>query len=118
MPGRTEFLQTVGGQTGTLNTTTDGVVETDNYKEGGGFTVGDGTNTYPHEVNPTETIQELIITETGPDIRAFITTASGTTYTVHLREAGLALDTQAIESVEFKDPNNTGAATFGMWTGE
>lgn len=117
--GYEENNRTVRGSGGTLRTNTTGVMEVDNYTEAGAFTVGNGSNGYPHTVDPTETIQELVITETGSDIRADVTTRSGDTVTdLHLRGVTLASDTLEIDSITFKDPNSTGDPTYGYWVGE
>lgn len=117
--GGVELNRTVEGDNGTLSTSTTGVIQTNNYVEGEAFTVGNGTNTYPYTVDPTVTIQEVTITESGSDIRADLTTKTGDTITdLHLRGAALALDTVEVDSLTLKDPNSTGAPTFGMWSGE
>jgi len=120
MPGVPEFTQAVGGSEGApVATTQTSAFEVDNYQEGGAFTVGDGTTAYPLSVDPAEYIQELVITETGTDIRADIVTKSGTQINdVHLRGAVLAEGKIEMDSITFKDPNATGAATFGYWVGE
>lgn len=120
MPGIPEFTRQVGGQAGaTVGQSNAGALETDNYREGGTVEIGNGTNTYPHTVDPSELIEELVITETGTEIRADMTTSSGTTLNgVPLRGATLASNFLELDSVTFKDPNDTGAATFGFWAGE
>lgn len=120
MAGRKEFTRAVGGSgQGPVSTSQAGAFETDNYEAGGSFTAGNGTNPYPHLVDPAALIQELTITETGTDIRADITTADGTVIEdIHLRGAALAENYISIDSVKFRDPNNTGASTFGFWAGE
>lgn len=118
--GSQELNRTVRGSGGTLRTAETGVVETDNYSEGGSFTVGNGTNAYPYTLDPAgATIQELVISETGSDIRADLTTKTGNIISdFHLRGAALAMDKIEIDAITFKDPNATGSATFGLWTGE
>lgn len=118
--GSQEFAQAVRGSgSDPIATTASSAFEVDNYNEADSFTVGNGTNAYPLTLDPPEDIQYLIITETGSDIRADITTVSGTTVSdFHLRGAGLSLSSLEIANITFKDPNATGAATFGMWIGE
>lgn len=120
MPGGEEFVTRVGGEgDGPVATSQASAFETNNYEQGGSFTVGEGTNTYPFTVDPAALIQELMVTETGEDIRVDITTADGTVITdIHLRAASISEDFISIDSVTFKDPNGTGIATFGYWVGE
>lgn len=120
MVGAPEFLQQVGGGSGKpLATNATGTVETDNYTVGDAFVCGNGTNAYPFEVNPAEVIQEFGITETGADIRLDIVTKSGDVMSnIQLRGSLPVLDTIEIDSLTFRDPNNTGAPTFGFWVGE
>lgn len=115
--GSQEFSVPVRGSAGDPISTSasNGSVETNNYDEGG--TIDEDGSAYNYTVDPTETIQELIITECG-NIDAEITTTSGTTFTIPLRGATLALDTVSIDSVVFKDPNGTSAALYGAWVGE
>jgi hypothetical protein len=114
--GGEELTQAVGGSGGTpIRTNTDGTVETDNYAEGAAFDV----TTYPTSIDPTETIQELIITQTGTEITADLTTKTGTVISgLSLRGVTVVLDKVEIDSITFNDPNSTGAPTYGMWVGE
>jgi hypothetical protein len=116
MPGRSEFLQEIGGQSGAaVQTNASGVIETNNYVEGDGFSF-DGT-AYPYTVNPPESIQELVIVECG-DIVAEIETASGTTFDLELVGSAAVFNHWAINSVTFRDPLGTGAVISGGWAGE
>lgn len=119
--GSEQFSTAVRGSSGEpISTAAVGAIETDNYSEGGTIAVGgsSGTN-YPLEVNPAETIQELIITQVGDEVVADIDTISGTTISdVPLNGRTLALDTIEIDAVTFRDPNATGALTEGVYIGE
>lgn len=106
---------TVQGTNGVLTTSTSGVVQTDNYEEGGAFDYN-GT-AYPYTVDPAETIEELVITTSG-DIVARITTTSGTTFDLPLAGGSGTFDKWSIDVVEFQDPNATGDRIAGGWAGE
>lgn len=115
-----QFTQTVGGGSGQpMRTSATGVVETNNYEEGAVIEVGPNTATaYPHGYNPAETIEELIIIETGTDIVADVVTTSGTPITIPLRGKSPTLNYLSIDSITFRDPTGSGADTYGMWIGE
>ncbi|MFC7131655.1 MULTISPECIES: hypothetical protein [Salinibaculum] len=119
--GSEQFSQAVRGSGGVpIATNTNGTVETDNYSEGGVFAAGGNSgNAYPLEVNPAETIQEIIVTQVGDAIVADYTTVSGTTLTdVPLNGRTLTQDTLELDSITLKDPDGTGALTEGWWIGE
>lgn len=113
--GVQEFSQTVRGSGGTLRTNASGVMETDNYPNGAAFD-NDGS-AYPYSLNPAETIQELNITSAG-DIVARITTTGGDTFDLALAGTTASFDKWEIDSIEFRDPNATGARIAGGWAGE
>lgn len=113
--GVEQFSQTVRGSGGTLRTAATGVMETDNYSHGGAFDE-DGT-TYPVEINPAETIQELTITQAG-DVDAEITTTGGDTFALRLHGGVGVWDKWEIDSVTFRDPRGTNATVSGAWAGE
>lgn len=117
MPGVEQFSQTVRGSGGTLATSLTGAIETDNYDEGGSINVESAD--YPLTVNPAETIQELVVIETGSDIRLDITTVSGTEMNdIRLAGASLVLDKIQIDQLTLRDPSATGDATRALWVGE
>lgn len=117
MPPNEQNVQKVGGSSGTLATTTEGTVETDNYDDAGVISASGAQ--YPLTVNPAATIQELIITELGPAIVADIDTVGGNSVTdVPLNGRTLAMDTLSIDAITFRDPQGTGDAVEGLWVGE
>lgn len=119
--GYRENNRTVRGNGGTLQTSATGVIQTDNYDDGAALTVEPSNgDSYPVTFDPVEfTIQFLKILETGSDIRMDITTKTGDILTdIHLRGAGLEEGAIEMDSVTLKDPNNTGAATYGYYSGE
>jgi hypothetical protein len=105
----------VEGTDGVLTTSTVGSIETDNYTLGDGFDFDGGS--YPYSVDPTATIQELVITTAG-NVEAEITTDGGSTFTLPLAGGSGAFDKWSIASVTFRDPENTGARLAGGWAGE
>ena len=115
--GSKEFAQAVRGSGAEpISTTAASAFEIDKYREGAVFDF-DGS-AYDYSVDPTETIQELLIT-VAPSSELDITTRSGTTIEgFPLNGATLALNTIEIDSVTFKDPNSTTARVAGMWVGE
>jgi hypothetical protein len=116
MPGRSEFLQEVGGDGGgAVSTNATGVLETNNYTEGDSFSF-DGS-AYPYLLNPPETIQELVVVKSAA-IVIQIETKSGTTFDLDLSGSSGVFNHWAINSLEFKDPNGTTAAISGGWAGE
>jgi len=116
MPGRSEFTYPVGGSGGgtPVSMSQAGAFETDNYGEAGTIQI----TAYPTTIDPDEFIENLIITETGTEIVATITTKTGTKFDAHLRGAGIDMDTLEVDQITFKDPTGSGAATYGWWVGE
>jgi len=121
--GYPENNRTVRGDRGTLRTSATGVMETNNYSDGGAFGVdpsNDSFANYPHTIDPaTFRIQFLKILDTGTDIRADLVTKTGETISnINLRGAGFEEESIEIDSVTFRDPNATGKPTFGYYSGE
>jgi len=105
----------IRGSNGTLSTTTDGTVQTDNYTSAAGFDF-DGSN-YPYSVNPSNfDIQEVVITTAG-DIDLQFDTVNGTV-TVPLAGGVGSFDKLTAQSITFRDPNATGARIGGLVVGE
>lgn len=93
----------------------NGSIETNDYDYGDAFD-HDGS-AYPYEINPAETIQELIITEAG-DVVARITTVGGDTFDFRLRGSNGAFNRWNIDKVVLRDPQGTAAPISGGWAGE
>ncbi|RDZ65875.1 hypothetical protein C5B90_05865 [Haloferax sp. Atlit-12N] len=113
--GVDQFSQEVRGSGGTLATSTQGTVETDNYAHGDGFDF-DGS-AYPYTLNPAETIQELVLTKTG-NIDMEVTTTGGDTFTIPLAGNVGSFDKWEIDTVTFRDPDATASTLAGGWAGE
>jgi hypothetical protein len=105
----------IRGSNGTLSTTTDGTVQTDNYNSAAGFDF-DGSS-YPYSVNPSNfDIQELVVTTAG-DIDVEFDTVNGTV-TVPLAGGVGSFDKLTAQSVTFKDPRATDSRIGGLVVGE
>jgi hypothetical protein len=119
--GYEENNRTVRGSGGTLATSTTGVVQTNNYDDGGVITVEPSNgDSYPAEFDPADhTIQFLKVLETGTGITMDIVTKDGETLEdIHLRGAGFEEEAIEMDSVTFKDPDGTGEPTYGYYSGE
>lgn len=113
--GSQEFSQSVRGSGAQpIQTTATSSLVTNNYDNGGSFSI----TSYPHTIDPTDSIEELIIMETGNDITLDVTTSQGNTITgIPLRGVSAAITAWDIDSITFNDPNGTGAGTYGAWAG-
>lgn len=106
--GRPQFTMPVQNSQGNeLDTSTT-------YPNGGDFNKAGGT--YPYTLNPAETIQELVVTKVG-DIEMDITTTGGQVVTVDL-DSPAVFNRWEIDSVDFRDPNNTSAQLAASWAGK
>lgn len=85
------------------------VVETDNYAEGAAF-----SGAAPADVDPTETIEEVVITQSGDDSTMTVTTVSATSFTINLNGGVLALNTLEIDTLSFGGTSQID----GFWVGE
>lgn len=111
-----QFSQAVrGAGAQPLATTTNGTVQTDNYEAGAAYDF-DGS-AYPYQVNPAETIQELLVTRSA-DVVARITTIQGDTFDFELAGTTGSFEGWEIDQIEFQDPNGTAARISGGWAGE
>ena len=114
--GSQQFSTAVRGSAGDpINVSGTGSLETNDYDQGAAFDY-DGS-AYPYSLNPAETIDSLIITETG-DIVARITTVSEAQFDLPLAGGSGVIDDYNIDTVEFRDPNGTTARIAGGWAGE
>jgi len=111
--GRPQFLQEVGGDSGSpISTSTEGVVETDNYSHGDAFAF-DGDD-LPQTVDPVEVIQELNLTLTGGDTELEITTTGDDTFVLQMQGTSASFDKWEI--TEFDVLGTSDVA--GAWAGE
>jgi hypothetical protein len=106
---RKQFATTIVTE-GTLDTTTQTT-----YPNGG--VVNEDGSAYPYTLDPSETIEELIIQDVDPDVDVVITTTGGDTFTLPVSERGV-FNRWQIETVEFKDPTGTAASVGAVWGGE
>jgi hypothetical protein len=114
--GIKQFNQSVTGQAGMpVQTAPNGTIQTDNYETATAFDK-DGSS-YNYSFNPSFTVQELVLTQSG-DVDAEITTTSGDTFVLRTHGTTLTLDTVSIDSIVFKDPRGTSARLTGVIIGE
>ena len=107
MPGRPEFIQGIGGQTGPgVQTNESGSIETNNYTAA--TALEEDGSAYPYTLNPTTTGEVLWITSCG-DVDATFTLKDGSTETVRLHGGEGVVDWWSFDSVEFTDPRSTSA---------
>jgi len=111
--GRPQFLQEVGGDSGSpISTSTEGVVETDNYSHGDAFAFDGGD--LPQTVEPDEVMQELNVTSSGSDSVLRITTSGDDTFDLELHGGTGSFDKWEITSFEVRGSSNVS----GGWAGE
>lgn len=115
--GVPQFNQTVAGQGGTLQTTTTGVIETDNYADGGEIEAP-ATDAYPVSLNPAETIQEFIVTQNHADLETEIHTTSGDVFQAFRGGSTGVRDKWEIDKIVVSDPTGSGATYTAEWAGE
>ncbi|WP_363467836.1 hypothetical protein [Halogeometricum borinquense] len=97
-----------------VETVVSNTVSTNDYPAGG--VIDTNTDALPATVNPTTTIQELVVVASNKHV-ATITTTGGDTFDVPLLGAG-AFDSWEIESVEFSDPTGSGGRLVVTWAGD
>lgn len=117
---RPEFSRTATGENGqAIQLGTDGSLATNNYPFGGGFDF-DGA-AYPYEIDASaESIalfQEIYLTESA-DIEMELLLDVGDTITIPLAGSIGSWDGFEVETITFRDPNNTAARVAGGWAGE
>jgi hypothetical protein len=114
--GRKQFIQEIGGSDGDpVATSTEGVIETDNYSHIGTFDHSGGN--YPYTVDPAEVIQEINFTAAG-DIVAVIHTTGGDSERLALAGVVGSFDKWEITKIVLEDPKGTSARVAGGWAGE
>lgn len=92
----------------------ESVVETNAYVDG--QAIDEDGSAYPYTVDPAWSIQEINLTDVG-DVVAEITTVGGSTFDVPLESRIGSYDHWVVDSITFKDPNNTGHALKGAVAG-
>jgi hypothetical protein len=115
--GSQEFATPVRGSGSTpIQTNAQGAIETDNYRQGGGFDF-DGS-AYPYTVDPTDFDIQVIHITKASDIVLEITTLTGNTFDVPLAGGSGVIDWIEVDNFTLKDPNNTNARVAGSYGGE
>lgn len=72
---------------------------------------------YPYTLDPSETIEELLIHNVGATIDAEITTTGGSTFTIPI-DSPAVFNRWAVDKVVFRDPNGSSAQLSASWAGE
>jgi len=108
---------TVRGTGGTLRTNASGVMEVDNYP-GGGEINAPVDDTYPVSLNPSETIQEFIVTQHDSRLNVELHTVDGTVIKAFRGGVTGIRSRVEIDKVVVSDPNNSGATFTAEWVGE
>jgi len=116
--GAEQFSTPVRGASGSpISVAQTGTIETDNYSHGDAVSASDASD-YPLTVNPAAVIQELIVTQSAPELTLTVTTTGGDTYEMFAGGTLGARDKTEIDSVEITDPTGSGAAFSAEWAGE
>jgi hypothetical protein len=92
-----------------------GSIETNDYDHGDGFDFSGDSS--PYNINPAETIAEIIITGSG-DVVMDVITIGGDTVPLPLNGGTGSFDRWNVDKIVFRDPNGTNAAVSGGWAGE
>jgi len=113
--GSEQFSQAVRGSSAEpVSVGQTGSIETNDYDNGDAFD-GSGAD-LPLDVNPPETIHELIVTRSPDDAVATITTVSGDTFDLPLAGGTGSFDRWNIDKVVFE--SSSGGRISGGWAGE
>lgn len=115
MPSEQHSRAVRGSGAAPIGVAQTGSLETNDYDYGSAFEF-DGS-AFPYTVDPAETIHELTITDSGA-VYARITTTGGDVFDLPLNGGTGTFDRWNIDSVEFRDPDNTSASVAGGWAGE
>jgi len=116
MPRR-QWVQGVGGGGGEpISTNARGVIQTDNYPSGG--EIKSSTDSYPIEVNPAETIQELNVTQHSDALVVEVHTTGGDVFEAFAGGTLGSRDKWEIDKVVVSDPDSSGATFSAEWAGE
>jgi len=90
-------------------------VQTDTYDRGGDFDTG-GADSYPVEINPAETVQQLLLSIVGGEVEVEIVTTEGDAVTVPV-DSKATIDSYSADSVTIRDGGTT-PRVAGGWAGE
>jgi hypothetical protein len=90
-------------------------VKTDTYDRGGSFDTS-GSDSYPIQIDPAETVQHVLLPIVGGEVGVEITTTDGDTVTIPV-DGKATIDSYSAESVTIKDGGTT-PRVAGGWAGE
>lgn len=88
-------------------------VKTGSYPRGDGF----DTSTYPVNIAPDETIQQLLLSIVGGEIAVEITTTDGDVVTLPVNGKS-TIDSYDMQEITIQDPNGTTPRVAGGWAGQ
>lgn len=88
-------------------------VQTDTYSRGDSF---DGP-ALPYTINPTETVEQLLLSIVGAEIDVEVTTVDGDVVTIPV-DTKTTLDSYSAETVVLRDPGGNAPRVAGGWAGE
>jgi len=116
--GAEQFSTPVRGASGTpISVAQTGTIETDNYATAGSIEATDAAD-YPLTLNPATVIQELVVTQSAPELTVTVTTTGGDTYEAFHNGTLGDRDKVEIDKVVVTDPIGSGATVALEWAGE
>jgi len=91
-------------------------VQTDTYERGGSFDTDDG-DSYPIEIDPAETVEQVLLSIVGGEVDVELTTEDGDTVTLPV-DSKSSIDSYSCESVSILDSTGAAPRIAGGWAGE
>ncbi|MFB6255259.1 MAG: hypothetical protein ABEH58_00790 [Haloplanus sp.] len=91
-------------------------VQTDTYDRGADFSASSASG-YPIDLNPDETIQQVLLSIVKTEVDVEITTVDGNVVTIPV-DTKSVIDSYSAESVSIKNPNDATKRVAGGWAGE
>jgi hypothetical protein len=91
-------------------------VQTDTYDRGGEFDTG-GSDSYPVEIDPAETVQHVLLSIVEGEVDVEIETTDGDVVTIPV-DGKATIDSYSAESVTITDASGSAARVAGGWAGE
>jgi len=94
----------------------DGNVHTNTYDRGADFDTG-GADSFPVEISPSETVEQVLISVIEDEVGVEFTTEDGDTVTIPVTGPS-TIDSYSSSSVTLTDTNGTAPRVAGGWAGE
>lgn len=86
------------------------------YPNGASFDTTSG-DSFPITINPTENIEEVLLSIVGTEVDLELSTIGGDTVTVPI-DSKSAVDSYSATSIEIKNPSDSTQRIAGSWAGE